>query len=107
MLSTYRIQERIDTLAKLIPFCCIALRVSTCPINAKNTITKDNSTVLAMKAVNSAAEEGENRPRADTTCPYFGCIKATMKNKAEQRVEYNDVTRRPMEYPLRCGSSRP
>lgn len=66
-------------------------------MNAKNTITNDNSTVLAMKAVNSAAEEGENRPRADTICPYFGCINATMKNKAEHRVEYNDVNRRVME----------
>ena len=60
-----------------------------------------------MKAVNSAAEEGENRPRADTTCPYFGCIKATMKNKAEHKVEYNDVNSSVIEYPLRCGSSRP
>lgn len=76
-------------------------------MNAKNTITNDSSTVLAMKAVNSAAEEGENRPRADTTCPYFGCIKATMKNKAEHNVEYNDVNSSVIEYPLRCGSSRP
>jgi hypothetical protein len=90
-----------------MPFCRIALRDKTWPINAKNTITKDNSTVLAIKAVNSAAEEGEKRPRADTTWPYFGCIKATMKNKAEQRVEYNDVIRRLIEYPLRRGSSRP
>jgi hypothetical protein len=37
----------------------------------------------------------------------LGCTKATMKNRAEHRVEYNDVIRRPTEYPLRCGSSRP
>ena len=36
-------------------------------MNAKKTITNDNPTVLAMKAVNSAAEEGLKRPRADTT----------------------------------------
>lgn len=60
-----------------------------------------------MKAVNSAAEEGEKRPRADTTWPYLGCTKATMKNRAEHRVEYNEVIRRLIEYPFRRGSSRP
>lgn len=76
-------------------------------MKARKTITKDNSTVLAMKAVNSAAEEGENLPRADTTWPYFGCSKATMKNKAEHKVEYTDVMRRPIEDALRCGLSSP
>jgi hypothetical protein len=37
----------------------------------------------------------------------LGCTKATMKNRAEHRVEYNDVIRRLIEYPFRRGSSRP
>jgi hypothetical protein len=30
-----------------------------------------------------------------------------MKNRAEHRVEYNDVIKRLTEYPFRRGSSRP
>jgi len=50
-------------------------------------MTNVNSTVLAMKAVNRAAEDGEKRPRADTIWPYFGWSKATTKNKPESKVE--------------------
>lgn len=70
-------------------------------MKARKTMTKDNSTVLAMKAVKRAADEGEKRPRADTTCPYFGWINATMKNKAESNVEYIEAKRRPIEDLLR------
>jgi hypothetical protein len=57
---THRIHERIDTPAKLTPFCSIALLDKTWPIKAKQTTTKLNSIVLARNAVNKAAEEGEN-----------------------------------------------
>ena len=87
LLFAHRIHDRIETLAKLMPFCSIARLDNTWPMKAKKTITKVSSMVLAIKAVKRAAEEGEKRPRTETTWPYLGCNNATTKNMAEHNVE--------------------
>jgi hypothetical protein len=87
MLFAHRIHDHIETLAKLMPFCSIAHLDSICPMKAKKTITNDSSMVLAMKAMRRATEEGEKRPRTETTCSYVGCNNATTKTMAEHNVE--------------------
>lgn len=64
-----------------------ALRLSTWPKNATNTVTNDSSIVLAKRADNNDAVDGDSPPSVPIRLPYRGFTHATTRYKPETAVE--------------------
>lgn len=64
------------------------LLLRTCPKKVTNTVTKDNSMVLANSAKSVEAVEGLNDPPDCILRPYRGCTTASISQIPEKTVEY-------------------
>jgi hypothetical protein len=64
------------------------LLLRTCPKKVTNTVTKDNSMVLANNAKRVEAVEGLNDRPDCIVRPYRGCITASISQIPEKMVEY-------------------
>jgi hypothetical protein len=77
------------------------LLLRTCPKKVTNTVTKDNSIVLANKAKKVDAVAGVNDPPECMARPYRGCAMASISQIPEKMVEYMESMRIEIESQLR------
>jgi hypothetical protein len=95
-------QVRIDSSAIVTPRDALTSdrRLKTCPRNVTNTVTNDNSMLLANSANRIEAVSGVSLPPECIARPYLGWTRAITSHIPEKTVEYMDIVKIEIESQL-------